>query len=97
MEEGFPRFGNGRMTGSRFTLHIPWIEGGQLKEKEVAEVGDLKIYFNQYRVTKKGHPVNLTTKEFEVLVLMAANPGRKYKQEYTAWEKECKEGGIING
>ena len=69
-------------TGSLFTAEASLRGGsGQLKEKNVTEVGDLKIYFDQYRVTKKSRQVNLTTKEFEVLALMAANPGSVFSRE----------------
>ncbi len=40
--------------------------------------GDLEILFNQYEVYLRGEPVNLTAKEFEILALLAANPGQVF-------------------
>lgn len=38
--------------------------------------GDLEILFNQYEVRLRGQRVDLTAKEFEILALLAANPGQ---------------------
>ena len=40
--------------------------------------GDLEILFNQYEVNLRGEPVGLTAKEFEILALLAANPGQVF-------------------
>ena len=40
--------------------------------------GDLEICFNQYEAYLRGVPVNLTAKEFEILALLAANPGQVF-------------------
>lgn len=40
--------------------------------------GDLEILFNQYEVRLRGEPVDLTAKEFEILALLAANPGQVF-------------------
>lgn len=40
--------------------------------------GELEIMFNQYEVRLRGEPVNLTAKEFEILALLAANPGQVF-------------------
>ncbi len=40
------------------------------------KVGDLEILFNQYEVRLRGQVVDLTAKEFEILALLAANPGQ---------------------
>ena len=40
--------------------------------------GELEILFNQYEVYLRGEPVNLTAKEFEILALLAANPGQVF-------------------
>ena len=40
--------------------------------------GELEILFNQYEARLRGEPVNLTAKEFEILALLAANPGQVF-------------------
>lgn len=43
-----------------------------------SHTGDLEIRFNQYEAYLRGEPVNLTAKEFEILALLAANPGQVF-------------------
>lgn len=43
-----------------------------------SQTGDLEIRFNQYEAYLRGEPVNLTAKEFEILALLAANPGQVF-------------------
>ena len=40
--------------------------------------GELEILFNQYEARLRGEPVPLTAKEFEILALLAANPGQVF-------------------
>ena len=40
--------------------------------------GDLEIRFNSYEVLLRGEPLNLTAKEFEILSLLAGNPGQVF-------------------
>ena len=43
-----------------------------------SKTGDLEILFNRYEVLLRGEPVDLTAKEFEILALLAANPGQVF-------------------
>ncbi|MDE8703660.1 helix-turn-helix domain-containing protein, partial [Adlercreutzia equolifaciens] len=43
-----------------------------------SRTGDLEILFNQYEMRLRGELVNLTAKEFEILALLAANPGQVF-------------------
>ena len=43
--------------------------------------GELSINLEKRRVVLKDHPVDLTPKEFDLLVLFASNPGRVYNRE----------------
>ncbi|NMA83285.1 MAG: response regulator transcription factor [Epulopiscium sp.] len=45
------------------------------------EIGDLKLDFNGRRVYIQGKEVNLTAKEFDLLELFSANPGKVYSRE----------------
>ena len=45
------------------------------------KVGDLAIDLERYDVTVAGRRVSLTYKEFQLLVLLASNPGRVYTRE----------------
>lgn len=44
------------------------------------DFGDLKINVEMRRVTLDGHKVELSPKEFELLVLLASHPGRSYSR-----------------
>jgi len=45
------------------------------------KLGDLAIDLERYEVTVSGRRVALTYKEFQLLVLLASNPGRVYTRE----------------
>ncbi len=48
---------------------------------QVLSVGDLTIDLERYDVSVAGKRVTLTYKEFQLLVLLASNPGRVYTRE----------------
>ena len=48
---------------------------------QLLKVGDLSIDQERYEVTVAGRRVALTYKEFQLLVLLASNPGRVYTRE----------------
>ena len=48
---------------------------------KLLKVGDLSIDQERYEVTVGGRRVALTYKEFQLLVLLASNPGRAYTRE----------------
>lgn len=43
-----------------------------------SRTGELEIRFNQYEAYLRGEPISLTSKEFEILALLAANPGQVF-------------------
>ena len=43
--------------------------------------GDLEVFFNQYEARLHGRKVDLTAKEFEILALLAANPGQVFTRQ----------------
>lgn len=47
----------------------------------VSTIGDLEIRFGNYEVLKNGSKLDLTSKEFEILALFAANPGKVYTRQ----------------
>ncbi|HCI30088.1 MAG TPA: DNA-binding response regulator [Fervidobacterium sp.] len=49
--------------------------------KEVMKYGKMEIYPNDYIVTYDGVPVELTSKEFELLKLLAQRPDRVFSRE----------------
>ena len=51
------------------------------KSDSVVRAGDLSINHTNYEVTVSGRSVNLRYKEYELLLLMATNPGRVYTRE----------------
>lgn len=48
------------------------------KDFEIYDFGDLKIYPDSFEVELKGQKLELSTKEFEILKLLASNPGKVY-------------------
>lgn len=51
----------------------------QHEEKEqVVSVRDLNINLNSFSVSKKGEPINLTVKEFQILSLLATSPNQVF-------------------
>ena len=48
---------------------------------QVSKVGDLSIDLARYDVSVDGRRVSLTYKEFQLLVLLASNPGRVYTRD----------------
>ncbi len=57
---------------------IDAIGGSTRATSEVVRSGDLKIDLNRHMVNVSGRPVQLTAKEFDLLVQFATNPGRVY-------------------
>lgn len=55
---------------------------GEEAQRQVIEVGDLRIDVAGRAVWVAGTPVDLTPKEFELLHVLAAQPGRAYSREY---------------
>ena len=45
------------------------------------KIGDLMIDLDRYEVTISGRRISLTFKEFQLLALLASNPGRVYSRE----------------
>lgn len=48
---------------------------------EIIDLGDLRIDQKRYEVLLKGTPISLARKEFEILVLLASQPGKVYSRE----------------
>jgi len=48
---------------------------------QILKAGELVIDLERYDVTMSGRRVSLTYKEFQLLVLLASNPGRVYSRE----------------
>ena len=51
------------------------------EKKAIIEIGDLSIDTDKHKVLLDGKSVELTAKEFDLLVLFAQNPGRIYNRE----------------
>lgn len=64
----------------------------------VAKIGDLEVYFDEYKVLVKGKPVQLTTKEFEIVAFLAAHPGKVFTrsqiQEYIWGDSDSRSNSI---
>ena len=58
-------------------------------------VGDLSISFGKYLVAKNGRALDLTSKEFEILALLAANPGQVYTRQQI-YEHIWGEGAVVD-
>ena len=49
--------------------------------QQILKVGDLVVDLEKYDVMLSGRRISLTYKEFQLLVLLASNPGRVYSRE----------------
>ena len=61
------------------------------EDDRILENGDLRMYFDNRRVTVSGKEINLTSKEFELLELLATHPGKVYSRSMllqTVWGKD---------
>jgi len=67
---------------------------GRIAEEEsgnTIEIGDLRMDLENRRVTLSGKEINLTSKEFELLELLATHPGKVYSRTMLlqmVWGKE---------
>lgn len=52
-----------------------------VEKKDRLVIGDLDIYFSGYEVKLRGKKVDLTSKEFEILSVLAASAGRVFTRE----------------
>ena len=61
------------------------------EEERILENGDLRMDFDNRRVSVAGKEINLTSKEFELLELLATHPGKVYSRTMllqTVWGKD---------
>lgn len=54
---------------------------GYERKQDVLEYGDLKIDARSRRVFLKGEEVELTAREYDVLYLLASNPGKVFSKD----------------
>jgi two-component system alkaline phosphatase synthesis response regulator PhoP len=54
------------------------ISGQRASEDKILDFNDIKIDIGKRRVTKKNKEIELTPKEFELLILLSAKPGKTY-------------------
>ena len=64
---------------ARIKQAIYRVNGGE--GSQVLRVGELMVDLERYDVAVSGRKVSLTYKEFQLLVLLASNPGRVYTRE----------------
>ena len=73
----------------------------RLKESDssadsIVKIGDLIIYKDEYKITKKGEEITLPRKEFELLSLLVTKPGKVFKRDEildNVWGNEVVVGG----
>ena len=70
---------------SRIRANIRRSSGEVVTEKtgssEIITVGDLKIDTEHYSVTKKGEPIELSKKDYDLILFLAQNLGNAYTRE----------------
>jgi len=67
---------------TRVKVQLRKAEAEQEKELTEIKIGDLDIYIDKHEVLYKGHPIELTPKEFDLLVILAKNAGKPLTREY---------------
>ena len=80
---------------ARIKAIIRRVAGGRKEkteeEERILENGDLRMDFDNRRVSVAGKEINLTSKEFELLELLATHPGKVYSRSMllqTVWGKD---------
>ena len=80
---------------ARIKAIIRRVAGGRKEKSEeedrILENGDLRMDFDNRRVSVAGKEINLTSKEFELLELLATHPGKVYSRSMllqTVWGKD---------
>jgi DNA-binding response OmpR family regulator len=80
---------------ARIKAIIRRVAGGRKEKSEeedrILENGDLRMDFDNRRVSVAGKEINLTSKEFELLELLATPPGKVYSRSMllqTVWGKD---------
>jgi two-component system alkaline phosphatase synthesis response regulator PhoP len=51
-------------------------------ESQIRQFGDIVIDEDQYKVSKNGDTINLSKKEFQLLLLLTSKPGKVFKRPY---------------
>ncbi len=65
--------------------------GSEEDEERILQNGDLRMDFDNRRVSVGGKEINLTSKEFELLELLATHPGKVYSRSMllqTVWGED---------
>ena len=65
--------------------------GEQMEGRESYKVGNLEIFFDKYEVRLKGEVIQMSSREFEILALLAKNPGAVFTRAQileALWEDE---------
>lgn len=57
------------------------VNGAKSKKASVYRIGDLEVFFGKYEVRLKGEPVACSSREFEVLALLASDPGAVFTRD----------------
>ena len=74
---------------ARIKAIIRRVAGGRKEKSEeedrILENGDLRMDFDNRRVSVAGKEINLTSKEFELLELLATHPGKVYSRSMLLW------------
>lgn len=53
----------------------------EVKEEEIIKLDELEINLSTYSVKKNGEEISLSKQQYELLVFLAKNRGKKYRQE----------------
>ncbi len=64
----------------------------QVEHGGTFKVGDLEIFFDKYEVQLKGETVSMSSREFEILALLAKNPGAVFTRAQileALWQDEA--------
>ncbi len=65
-----------RYSGEAVAKAVP-----EKETQEIIKIGDLEINCSAYSVKKKGKEISLSKQQYELLVFLARNRGKKYRQE----------------
>jgi len=79
---------------ARIRAAVRRVQAPQAAEDAVIEIGEIRLSPSRRRVTKRGHAIHLTRKEFDILHCLMSRAGRviTYSRLLTAvWGADCRE------
>ncbi len=81
-DEFIPKSSRSRLFAGRIKALLKRCYSKEETPKEIKKFGNLEIDEEQVMIFKKGEPLKLSKKEFQLVVLLTSRPGKVFKRNY---------------